>query len=454
MRINQELTRLGHFWLPSAPERRIPGTLSIIDGGHIQLEASGRFNEYSPSIERIVGEIEKEGFVTLDDCYYKKEGTVRVIGGPSKSFIHVTRAFIGVHYDEGERPVFNALTFSVEGIDEWVGISGINVDRIEQRTATVSYQPQKNIPLYLGNGMKLLITFHWSLPGFPTVKEARISQKTYLQLVSDDERELNDFISVVYKITNFLCFAMDQTVSLDSMWATSNELRQDTGEGKTKPIRIDVYCSSWPYSKDEPKINRGRLFEFREIQTEAATIITNWIEAYETIAPALNLYFLAKMGMQTYLEERFMALVQGLEAFHRRTCDEKRMDKSQFDELVKNLIDKCPVEHEEWLATKLVYGNELSLRKRLKRIVKPFKDIIGNKTKRNNLINRILNTRNYLTHYDLSLESEAVKGEELGALCLKMELLFQLHILKFIGFSREQIDSIVANCPQIRWKLQ
>ena len=453
MRINQELTRLGHFWLPSTPERRIPGTLSIRDGGKIQLEAAGRFDEYSPSIKRIVGEIEKDGFVTLDDCYYKK-GTVRVIAGPSKSFIHVTTAFIGVHYNDGDSPVFNSLTFSVEGIDEWVGISGIKVDHSKQRTATISYQPPANVPFDLDSGMQLIITFKWTLPGYPILKEARISQQTLFKLVSKDARELSDYIPFVHKITTFLCFAIDQTVCVDSMSATSDNIRREIGEGKTRLIPIHIYFRSWPYSKDEPINNLGRLFGYQEIQNDAATIMTNWIQAYEKIAPAFNLYFLAKMGMQTYFEERFMALVQGLEAFHRRTSDEKRTDEAKFDALVKNLIDLCPDEHKVWLATKLEYGNELSLRKRLKRIVKPFKDVIGKRTKPEYLIDRIVNTRNYLTHYDQSLESEAAKGDELWTLCLKMELLFQLHILKFIGFSREQIDSIVANCPQIRWKLQ
>ena len=183
-------------------------------------------------------------------------------------------------------------------------------------------------------------------------------------------------------------------------------------------------------------------------------IINNWIEAYEQIAPTFNLYFLAKMGMQTYLTERFMALVQGLEAYHRRTSDEKRMDEAEFEKLVENLIEKCQEEHREWLSRELKYGNEVSLRKRLRDLIKPFKAVIGNRAKRNNLIDRIVNTRNYLTHYDLSLESEAAKDEELWPLCRKMELLFQLHFLQLIGFSREQIDSLLADSIPLRRRSQ
>ena len=109
------------------------------------------------------------------------------------------------------------------------------------------------------------------------------------------------------------------------------------------------------------------------MQNDAEKIINNWIKAYEQITPAFNLYFLVQMGAQhyQYLEERFMALVQGLEAYHRRTSDEKQMDQEEFEELVNNLIDQCPEEKREWLKGKLKYGNEVSLRHRLRKIVQP-----------------------------------------------------------------------------------
>ena len=45
MRIKEEIRKAGYFWLPSNPERKIPGTLSITDGGNIGLEVVGLFDE-------------------------------------------------------------------------------------------------------------------------------------------------------------------------------------------------------------------------------------------------------------------------------------------------------------------------------------------------------------------------------------------------------------------------
>ena len=110
----------------------------------------------------------------------------------------------------------------MEGIDEWVGISGISFEpHFEESAATISYQRPEDISINLDNGMRLLITFHWTPPGAPLIKEAKISQKTcfQLELEKGEERELKEFTSVAHKITNFLCFAIDKTVSLDSMSA-------------------------------------------------------------------------------------------------------------------------------------------------------------------------------------------------------------------------------------------
>ena len=158
------------------------------------------------------------------------------------------------------------------------------------------------------------------------------------------------------------------------------------------------------------------------------------------------------MGTQLSFETKFLTLVTGLEVYHRRTSDEKEMDDAEFDELVKVLIENCPEEKRDWLDGKLMFANEIVLRKRIKGLIEPFKDLFGNKEKRKKLINRIVDTRNYLIHYDQRLKTKAAEGLDLQILCQKMEVLFQLHFLQLIGFSQKEISSIVNH--QLRWKLQ
>jgi len=460
MRIKEELKEFGYFWLPSDPDKQIPGILSILDGGEVKLELFGMFgtfNDDSRQIERIVGHVEKMGFVTLDDCYYKSQSssvdTSRTFDDISKSLIDVMRVFKGVAYREGEVPRFKTLTFSVEGIDEWVGISGIEVDhQLEQHAANISYKLPENITLKLDNGMELLIAFSWKPPPFSVVpKESKVTQKTNFHLVSQGICELDMFISIANKLTTFLCFAIDEIVCLDSMSTVFDIPHQDVREDLTKMNLVNIYSHSPPYSEDNPEIYRhNMLFKFEEIQGDTENIINNWIKGYEQFAPAFHVYFWAQRNAYPYLEVRFLSLIQGLEAYHRRASNEKEMDEAEFEKIIENLIEHCPENRKEWLKGKLRYGNEVSLRKRIKRLIEPFKDLFGSKEKRRKLINRIVNTRNDLTHRS----SDPEDIEDLWVLCQKMEALFQLHFLQLIGFSQEEIRSIGWNCQELRQKLE
>ena len=92
----------------------------------------------------------------------------------------------------------------------------------------------------------------------------------------------------------------------------------------------------------------------------------------------------------------------------------------------------------------LKYANELRLRQRIKAIIEPFTDIVGNKKQRSALIHQVVVMRNFLTHRDKDLESEAAKVD-LSSLYSKVELIFQLYLLGLIGLNREEVDAVVKH---------
>lgn len=272
--------------------------------------------------------------------------------------------------------------------------------------------------------------------------------------MSTESRGLDEFMSIIHRITTFLCFAIDRTVCLEDITATSNDILTNVGDDKSIPALIKIYYKSIPYLKNDLKIDLHRmLFGYRQIEKDAAKIINNWIDAYDRIDPALNLYFSTKVEAQKYLDGKFLALVQGLETYHRRMSTEKLMDEEKFKELVEGIISKCPEENQEWLKGRLMHGNEINLRKRIKSIIEPFKDLVGTKDERSKIISRIVDTRNYLTHYDASLKSKAADGKDLLLLCYKMEAFFQLHFLKVLGFTQEEIKSVLYYSYPLKEKL-
>jgi len=449
VRIKEEFKRTGYFWLPSSPEKKVPGTLSIADGGNIELETLGLFEKRNNNLKRIVGYIEKEGYVTLDDCFYTK----RVVGNSiSKSLVCVNKVFSGIAYDEAENVLLDNLIFSVEGIDEWVGISGISCDySSDYSLLTIKYSQPKEISFDFDNETKLLIKFQNQFYS-SAIAESKITQKIYFQLVSSEKKDIDDFISIAEKITALLCFAIDQIVCLDAL---ETIVPEDIGNSNIRWKEIKIYCPTLSYLSKKPNLNIPiYLFSYNNVQHNFEKIINNWIKAYEIIEPAIDLYFSTKLEHQKYFDGKFLALAQGLETFHRRTSNEKLMKEEEFKKLFDLLVDNCPENQKKWLKDRLNHGNEIPLRKRIKKIIEPFKNFIGSNKERNKIIDDIVNTRNYLTHYDESLKDKAVTGKDLYFLCLKMEAFFQLNLLKILDFTQEEIKSILDNNDQLRKKLK
>ena len=454
MRIKGEYIRYGYFWLPNKKNNRVPGILTVKDGAVIELELIGHIDNENISIDeadddipRIIGEVEKDGYVTLENCFYvSKPFPMKQI---CKTRILVNLAYIGVAYCENEIPTFNSVIFSVDNLDEWVGLTGINVTYGEdRRSAKIEYFPQEPRLFEIGDGLTMHILFGYTLPQ-KSVAEAKVTQKTFIKISSKRPRRVEEYSIIISELTHFLCFAIDEIVSVIDLSGRSDNV---TANGYSP--QIGIFYGSNPHPAESVYVRSGRmLFTFEDIQENAQTIINNWFGSYNDIRPSLGLYFSAVAGSHRYLDGRFLALAQCLETFHRRTSSETLMEFYKYRTLLMFLVGVCPPEFRPWLIGRLAHGNEISLSSRIKRIIEPYKSHLGNSKERSRLIRGIVNTRNYLTHYSESLENDALKGKKLWDVCEKMEAIFQLHLLQQLGFIESEINNKLSSNDRLKRKI-
>lgn len=282
MRIEKKYIKTGYFWLPGLEDTKVPGILSITDGGEAELEIIGHFHGIesfnSPDdLDRIIGFVEGDGAITLDRCFYTQKNFS--FGGISKSKIFVNRVYCGAAWNKDEVVTFNTFSFAVDCLDEWVGISGIKINRENHSSSTITYTPPGKRIFNLDNGMTLEICFEYTLPGFPHLKEAKVTQRTYFRLESKELRELNEFISIASQITTFVSFAVDEIVSIKNVLATSSEIQRNIGEEKY-PLPIKIYYQSTTYVEKVPnKSWHNMIFTFGIIQNNAQEVFNKWINA-------------------------------------------------------------------------------------------------------------------------------------------------------------------------------
>lgn len=460
MRIQEPIKEPGYFWLPTQPDARLPGTLHISEACEITLEIIGVFGDpfatlaEANSLSRIVGLIRSE-YITLDSCAYKKKNLR--FGGISKSIITARFAFFGVAYDDNEAITFSKFAFSVEGLDEWLAITGLKIaHNSDDMSASIQYDRPKDIPLQLPGDIGLTFSFGYSMSGGGTeFKEAKISQKASILLLSKTEKPIEDFLSLVFKINNFICFAIDKTVSLDDVTGFSQHFTRDRGDGTPQQLSVQIYYGSIPNAEAKPKIHwSDMLFRYDQVNQGLEELLSKWFANYETSEPAFNLYFAYKSGAQRYIDGRFLSLAQGIETLHRRNSTKTLMPPAEFKQLVQTVLGSCPSEKKQWLNARIAYGNELPLRQRLTEMIEPFQSLHGTEEERMAFIENVLDTRNYLTHYDEKLSNKAATGVPLWQLCMKLEALFQLHFLRLMGLPDTLIKTLATENESIKWKLK
>ena len=490
MRIEKEMKDQGYFWRPCTPDQKAPGTLVISDGGIVKLEVqeplNGKFDnrfedttywrkqinepqsiifqpkDFEPEnrentqrvieqieqrrkIEQIIGRVSGffEHTVILNNCHYE-----RITGaiGRAKSLIHAEIAFTSRHlnkanfdkvnYSESKINDIKSVNFSIEGIDEWVGISGIKTHRKSQEERYISYQRPTSIPIKLNNDMQLSIKFREieKRVGTPVIKEAGIRQEIFFNLTSQKPRKLEEFTTIIDKITTFLCIFTCQIVPLNEVSIAP----------KRRPIYI--YYQSKIYSKDRPRVHwSSTLFDFKTMGDDTKILINNWIEAYKEYERAFDLYFSTKIRSQMPLEDKFLALARGLEIYYRSTSDDKQIEQDRLDELIKLCKNQCNNKDEEnFVERNLRNHNTLSLRRRIEKMIEPFEEIIGDKNTQEELARKIVKTRNDLTH------KGTIPEKDLQKLYLKTESIFQFLLLQSVGLNQEQINNIVRWRPRLK----
>ena len=445
MRIAEPIEGKGFFWLPSDTSNRFPGILSISESGRITVELQGDLpGVLDYGVVRLLGNVSKLGGVTLEQCTllsYRFSNTTECI-------LHARYALCGVLYEENENTAFSKVSFSVDGLSEWLSISGFTVDTsslvlFHDKPLTVTYQRPTPIDLKLSESISIQFAFGVGGPTLRrTLTEVHIRQTAYVSVESREPLQIEDIMSLTYRIRNFFCFAIGQAVSIHSLTLEADDIRRESEDQLSDRVPIKVYCESPYHSEKMPQVYGDRmLFRYTDVMNDVESVVAKWIESYEGFKPTFDLFFASMLDRSVHLEVRFQWLTQALEALHRKMSDETVMSNDAFKDIYQSVVAICPENRRKWLEDNLRYANGLSLAQRIGRLIAPFREYFGSAEERKRFVRKVVVTRNYMAHHDVTLSESAAKRDEMVDLNERLNGLLQLSILKIIGFSDDAIRS-------------
>lgn len=452
--MGEEFEYNGIWWLPDKPEKQVSGILRFTPDEGANLDLIGSFKDtenmnITLKPEIILGVSSDGENITLHKCL-ETRSTIGLQGFQTSSRFSAKLVFVGVHFQTSEDINFKSISVHYLYLDEWVNISGFDIESAGKKEVIIKYKLPEPFQAEISSGFKISINFRAAQRSFSFVpKEVTIKQNTEIKIETSEEKLFEDFREIMYHIQNFLTLGTTKPVyplTITGLTEVNKKIIEDKVYYPT--VKIFYQLSDIP-KRHKIFFPNDMLFTFKDISDRFELLLKNWFEKKDFLEPVCNLYFGTFYNPRMYIEDQFLSLIQSIESFHRCTFEGKYLPDEDYKEVYDTLLKAIPEgvgsELKDRLMEYLKYGNEFSLRKRLKEIFEEYKEILDKFIEnKKDFIEKVVNTRNYFTHHGMELKEHAASGEDLYHLTQKLRMCLEICLLTEIGFSSEEIKVLIS----------
>lgn len=444
----------GHFWLPGSPDKSVFGTLTFTRREGANLSLGDALSADKSELEHaiIVGQTAGGAYVTLLHAIRTEAPLFRLTATYPCSY-HATFLISGAAFDSEADMRFSLWQIRIPEMRTWVGKHGFEIESSEMfagrdcPAVRIDYRtPEKQVLLSDADGIDLSLAFWPLLRSRPDV--AAVRQDVCLEVRQAPGDTLQDYMQTATRFEHFLTLATGSLVRTGSIKAVA---RTDNPDAAAHPVIVDILYQPVRNAPGRNPRTDEFLFALPDISGVEQDCFRNWFAKADWLDPVCALYFGTLYNPSKYLDFNFLALVQAVEAYHRRASDESDQPQDVHEARMKAILDAAPPAYRDWLEQKLTFSNELSLRRRLKLLFAQFSYLLDDLIPdRKAAISAIYDNRNYLTHYDAKLKGRAATGARLLFMVEVLKLLLQASFLRELGLPDTKIREFVSRSRTVR----
>jgi hypothetical protein len=435
----------GYWWLPENEDNKIAGLLYESDDGRQYLELFGRFEEtsFSANVKKyniINGFSSKGRYYTLFDTFVYNQ-TFNMPGFTNTTIL-VNIVFEDLLVNSPDEINFNSIFTTFQYLDDWILINGLKINAENVKKQNVTYFEPDALQYNINNIFTLCIRFK----AFPSTnaintREITIKQNIEIELVAKDNT-LEWFLEKLQALKYLLMLLMNNPTKYLFLKGKSSKT--------DKIVTIYFKQNNEIQLKDSIGI-LDILVQFDKIKDRFSDILNTWFSLYNNYKSSFILFFesiylLKKLN----LENKFLNIIHSLESYHRKnqSYSNSYMGKEEYlSTIYKDLTKHIPTDLEEdfkeALKSKLKYGYEYSLRRRIKELFHLNNEFISGFIINSDILQKeIIETRNYLTHYD-EKTNFVRDGNYLFDLCEKIKVVFIILLLFELNFSISDIKILI-----------
>ncbi|MEC1011539.1 ApeA N-terminal domain 1-containing protein [Bacillus altitudinis] len=405
----------GVWWIPDNPSAKVAGILFYSES-KIHLELIGSLSDdylgaANERYEIIHGVSDSGEEFSLVDVFVSRT-TINTPGFQTEAYT-IHSFIVGGHFETVEKIHFHSLCFFPTYLTEWLSRGVFTDTTIFEKGSTTFNSKQvtfQNVPTFSTYVEKIGATIKETyFTNFKTSSSKKViwTNKSGLEIVPNENKDLTWFRTNMYLLKDILNLFIGHAIYFESIIFYGEEERFEYTD--KKPRKKYMYF----FRQDKPKIKSKLhwydvIVSFKDIELNLSDILNSWFEKHNELEVVYDLHF-AEFYKDLYINTSFLNTIQIIEIYHRKMYEGKVYDKREYRDLTKELKrilnESFPENYAKIIGDKLNYGNEYSLSMRIKEIINSFQEasrnlFIGSEEHIDNFVRQLVDTRNYLTHYD------------------------------------------------------
>lgn len=448
--------KYGGTWQLFKKEELYSGELHIdFDNRVIALELLIPANEESPmprppykgKIPYIHGTLFSGANLLLYDCSTGKEHTH--VMQYTQQIIYAKYAFWELNISNEEDLKFTGAIFDFGDIIEWSNLCSYSWDFAENGGSNLRWTRKSPIEFELHKNLKVTFSAtQGTIGGDGFAKEITAKQHVFVEFAYMNSVAWDSIMDDVLCIAYFIGLGMNQKVEVEvAKYCHASiyyEIPKDEKETRKISRPADVILGTGHSRKTLNTKRYDCLYTLDKIHETDG--VTKWRKNYSQLKPILDLYFTAFSNTAATPEMLFLNLTQALETFHARfITDDAQKYKNRVDDLVTAFCNDG-TNAEQWGNFLIDEGQKkntqhIYLRSRLADLIfaegeLPFWPNGYNISK---YIGKLVDTRNYYTHYNPSKMDKSFTKTELPLINGHLISLIEYHLLILMGFDKAEV---------------
>jgi hypothetical protein len=425
-------------------------SLQILDRGDIEqaLEGTGKL------IPTILGQLDHGPPFTLVDCMVVSANFGG--GGFADIKIVANQLLVGMHLPDPTAKPFDEIRVSITNLNEWFAISPIQ-HKLEEvappgvgrqltvlckHSSQIGFSPRGGGPSFAS---EQLINYSYDFPD-----RGIVTNQFELCLHPRAPFGLEESVTELFRLQAFMSILCGQQVFFQHV----HLYLKDT-EAPSRQEKAVEYMPRFARPVKAPKkLRPDQIFlPLPMIRDSLPTLWSAWTKRYESYRSAVELFTSTELFGGQLPNFQLLAIMQALETLHRNRFGGKYESDETYqliaDALNKAIPNGVADDLRSALKAKLKYGNEYSLRKRIRNLAEGLPGGVNGKVctwihaSMQEFLNQSVDTRNYFTHFTDELEPNAFRDAELLWATRLLRWLFVAVLLHDMGLpERNLIDAL------------